>query len=102
MKVGEHPVFKRVGNDLYVTTEIKLTDACLGGSVEVSTVDGPKQVKIPPGIKAPTKIRMKGLGIPETGKAGAGDQYVEVAIDVPKRLTDKQKALLEELRKEGL
>jgi curved DNA-binding protein len=102
VKVGEHPVFKRVGNDLYVTTEIKLTDACLGGTVEVPTVDGPKQVKIPPGIKAPTKIRMKGLGIPETGKAGPGDQYVEVAIDVPKRLTDKQKALLEELRKEGL
>ena len=102
VKVGEHPVFKRVGNDLYVTTEIKLTDACLGGTVEVPTVDGPKQVKIPPGIKPPTKIRMKGLGVPETGKAGAGDQYVEVAIDVPKRLTDKQKDLLEELKKEGL
>jgi curved DNA-binding protein len=102
VKVGEHPVFKRVGNDLYVTTEIKLTDACLGGAVEVPTVDGPKQVRIPPGIKAPTKIRMKGLGIPETGKAGPGDQYVEVVVDVPKRLTDKQKALLEELRKEGL
>ncbi len=102
VKVGEHPVFRRVGNDLYVTKEVKVTDALLGGTVEVPTIDGPKQIKIPPGVKAPTKVRMKGLGMPETGKTGPGDQYVEVTIDVPKRLTDRQKSLLEELRKEGL
>ena len=102
VKVGEHPVFRRVGNDLYVTKEIKISDAALGGTVEVPTIDGAKQIRIPPGIKAPTKVRMKGLGVSETGKAAPGDEYVEVAIDVPKRLTDKQKALLEELRKEGL
>jgi curved DNA-binding protein len=101
IKVGEHPVFRRVGNDLYVTKEIRFSDACLGGTVEVPTVDGAKQITIPPGVKASTKVRMKGLGVAEAAKA-AGDQYVEVAIDVPKRLTDKQKALLEELRKEGL
>jgi curved DNA-binding protein len=95
-------VFRRVGNDLYVTKEIKVSDALLGGTVEVPTIDGSKQIKIPPGIKASTKVRMKGLGVAETGKAGPGDQYVEVAIDVPKRLTDRQKALIEELRKEGL
>jgi curved DNA-binding protein len=102
VKVGEHPVFRRVGNDLYVTKEIKISDAVLGGTVEVPTIDGAKQVRIPPGIKASTKVRMKGLGVSETGKAATGDQYVEVAIDVPKRLTDRQKTLLEELRKEGL
>ena len=102
VKVGEHPVFRRVGNDLYVTEEIKFSDACLGGAVEVPTIDGAKQIKIPPGIKASTKVRMKGLGVPETGKTAPGDEYVEIAIDVPKRLTDKQKALVEELRKEGL
>jgi curved DNA-binding protein len=102
VKVGEHPVFKRVGNDLYVTKEIKFSDASLGGTVEVPTIDGAKQIRIPPGIKASTKVRMKGLGVAETGKTGPGDQYVEVVLDVPKRLTDTQKALLEELRKEGL
>ncbi len=101
VKVGEHPVFKRVGNDLYVTKEINFSDASLGGTVEVPTIDGSKQIKIPPGVKASTKVRMKGLGVSQAGKA-AGDQYVEVAIDVPKRLTDRQRALLEELRKEGL
>jgi curved DNA-binding protein len=99
VKVGEHPVFRRIGSDLYVTKEIKFSDACLGGAVEVPTIDGAKQIKIPPG--APTKVRMKGLGVSEGGKA-PGDLYVEIAIDVPKRLTDRQKALLEELKKEGL
>jgi curved DNA-binding protein len=101
VKVGEHPVFRRVGNDLYVTKEIKFSDASLGGTVEVPTIDGSKQIRIPPGVKASTKVRMKGLGVAE-GNKPPGDQYVEVAIDIPKRLTDKQKALLEELRKEGL
>jgi len=98
MKVGEHPVFKRTGSDLYVTRDVKLTDALLGTVVEVPSIDGPKRVTIPPGVKSHSKVRLKGLGVPDQG----GDQYVEVIIDIPKKLTDKQKTLLEELRKEGL
>lgn len=98
MKVGEHPVFKRTGNDLYVTKEVKLTDALLGTVVEVPSIEGPKRVTIPPGVKSHSKVRLKGLGVPEQN----GDEYVEVIIDIPKKLTERQKALLEELRKEGL
>jgi curved DNA-binding protein len=94
LKVGEHPVFRRNGNDLIVTKEIKLTDALLGTVTEVPSIDGPKRVTIPPGAK---KVRLKGLGVPDVG-----DQYVEVIIDIPKKVTEKQKTLLEELRKEGL
>jgi len=95
LKVGDHPVFKRNGNDLTVRKEIKLTDALLGTTVEVPSIDGPKRVTIPPGAR---KIRLKGLGVPDTG----ADQYVEVTIDLPKKLTEKQRSLIEELRKEGL
>ena len=98
MKVGEHPVFKRTGNDLYVTKEVKLTDALLGTVVEVPSIEGPKRVTIPPGVKSHSKVRLKGLGVPEQN----GDEYVEVIIDIPKKLTERKKALLEELRKEGL
>jgi curved DNA-binding protein len=94
LKVGEHPFFKRNGNDLIVTKEIKLTDALLGTVVEVPSIDGPKRVTIPPGAK---KVRLKGLGVSDVG-----DQYVEVIIDIPKKVTEKQKTLLEELRKDGL
>jgi curved DNA-binding protein len=95
LKVGDHPVFKRNGNDLSVKKEIKLTDALLGTVVEVPSIDGPKRVTIPPGAK---KIRLKGLGVPDTG----ADQYVEVTVDIPKKLTESQKTLIEELKKEGL
>jgi curved DNA-binding protein len=98
VKVGEHPVFKRVGNDLHVAKEIKLTEALLGTTVEVSTIDGPKAVKIPAGAR---KVRLKGLGVPDL-KAGRGDQYVETEIEIPKKLTDRQRSLIEELHKEGL
>ncbi len=98
IKVGEHPVFKRTGNDITVKKAIKLTDALLGTLTEVASIDGPKQVKIPPGAK---KIRLKGLGVPDE-KGGRGDQYVEIEVDIPKKITDRQKTLLEELRREGL
>ncbi len=102
IKVAEHPVFKRVGNDLYVKVEVKMTDAFLGGTVEVPTIEGPKQIKIPGGVRSTSKVRLKGLGVPQIGKQASGDEYVEIAIEPPKRLTDKQRVLLEELRKEGL
>jgi curved DNA-binding protein len=102
IKVGEHPVFRRQGNDLYVTKEIRLTDALLGTTAEVPSIDGPKRVTIPPGVKSHSKVRLKGLGVPDMGKGPGGDQYVEIVIDIPKRLTEKQKGLLEELKKEGL
>lgn len=101
IKVGEHPVFRRTGNDLYVTKDIKVTDALLGTAVEVPSIEGPKHVKIPGGIQTNSKVRLKGLGVSDL-KGVTGDQYVEVHVDIPKKLTDKQKSLLEELRKEGL
>ncbi len=101
IKVAEHPVFRREGNDLYVTKDVKMTDAFLGGSVEVPTIDGPKQIKIPAGMRTHAKVRLKGLGVPDM-KQGRGDEYVEVTIDVPRKLTDKQKSLLEEAKREGL
>lgn len=102
IKVAEDPVFRRVGNDLYIKQEVRVTDAFLGGSIEVPTIDGPKQIKIPAGVRANSKVRLKGLGVPQIGRQAAGDEYVEIAIDVPRKLTDRQKALLEELRKENL
>ena len=101
VKVAEHPVFRREGNDLYVTKEVKMTDAFLGGSVEVPTIDGPKQIKIPAGMRSQARVRLKGLGVPDM-KQDRGDEYVVVTIDVPRKLTDRQKSLLEEAKREGL
>lgn len=99
IKVGDHPAFKREGNDLHVKATVRLTDALLGTTIEVPTLEGPKRVKLPGGVK---KLRLKGLGTPAAEKGTAGDLYVEVNVELPKKLTDKQKGLVEALRKEGI
>jgi curved DNA-binding protein len=100
IKVADHPVFRREGNDIYVTKEIRLTDAFLGGTVEVPTIDGPKRINIPAGLRTNSKLRLKGQGVPDL-KQGRGDEYIEFTVEVPRKITDRQKSLLEELRKEG-
>jgi len=102
VKILDHPLFKREGKDVYFTRHIPYTKAVFGATIEVPTLYGKKvRVKIPPGTKGGTKLRLKGLGLP--GKDGLkGDQYIIVEIDVPKRLTKRQRELLQELAKEGL
>ncbi len=101
IEVEDDPVFTREGSNLHVHLEIPFTGACLGTSVDVPTLDGPKRVKVPPGIAAGGKIRLAGFGIPRSG-GGKGDLYATIDVTVPKHLTDKQKELLEALKKTGL
>ncbi len=102
IKIKEHPLFKREGKDVYLTWKVPYTKAVFGTTIEVPTLYGKKvRVKIPPGTPGGTKLRLKGLGLP--GKDGLkGDQYIVLEIDVPKKLTKKQKELLQQLAQEGL
>ena len=79
---------------------VPFSGACLGTSVEVPTLEGPKRVKVPAGMQAGGKIRLKGYGVP--GRGGRGDLYAVVEVAVPARLSDKQRQLLEKLRENGL
>ena len=103
LKEVEHPVFKRDGTDLYVDRHIRFTESALGTKVTVPTLDGKTMsLKVPPGTNSLTKMRLKNYGLPlATGKT-RGNQYVRIIVDIPDTLTKKQKALLEELAKEGL
>ncbi len=98
-----HPIFARDGNDIYVEKELKFSQAILGATVEVPTVDGGlKRIKIPPGTQNNTKIRMKGYGVPHLKGSEKGDQYVKVMVTVPKKLTAQQTELVKKLAEEGL
>lgn len=98
-----HPVFAREGNDVYVQKSISYSQAALGGSVDVSTLDGSvKRIKIPAGTQNNTRIRMKGYGVPAVKGAAAGDQYVKISVDVPKKLSSAQLELIKKLAEEGL
>jgi curved DNA-binding protein len=99
----EHPVFKREGTDLYVDRRIKFTEAILGTKVTVPTLDGKTMsLKVPPGTQSHTRMRLKNYGLPQAGGKTRGDQYVRIIVETPIDLTKKQKALVEELVKEGL
>ncbi|MBI2102103.1 hypothetical protein HYT53_05835 [Candidatus Woesearchaeota archaeon] len=73
----------------------------MGGEIEVPTLKGKADLKIPEGTQSGTIFRMKGLGIPDLHSHHAGDEHVEVYIKVPEKLTKKQKQLLEEFEKEN-
>jgi molecular chaperone DnaJ len=98
--VRPHTFFRRTGDDVTCTVPVAFTQAALGGEVEVPTLDGKGKLRVPAGTQPGTVLRIKGKGIPHRGGIGRGDQRVEVAIEVPTELTERQRQLLEELSKE--
>jgi len=90
--------FRREGDDLYQEIAIPFYDAMLGTDKEVRTMDGRARLRVPPGTQSGAKLRLKGKGMPRMGRKTCGDMYVMVNIKLPKRLSDKQKKLIEEFR----
>lgn len=90
--------YKRLGNDLYVTEELPLYTAVLGGEITVETMSGKIKLKINPETQNGTKTRLKGKGFPVYKKDGEfGDLYITYNVKIPTGLTEKQKALFREL-----
>lgn len=102
VSVMEHPVYQREGNDLTVEKEINFSEAVLGTTIEVPTLEGLKKVRIPSGTQSHTKLRLKGLGLPHFQKEGRGDEYVKVIVRIPKKVNEKVKNLVQELAGEGI
>jgi molecular chaperone DnaJ len=99
-KVEPHPFFERRGDDLYTVVPITVTEASLGAKVEVPTIDGRAQVRIPPGTNSGKKLRLREKGAPSAGRPGKrGDQIVEVQVVVPKPEDERVRNLLKELSK---
>ena len=100
IRIEEHPVFRREGDDIHVTVPISITEASLGGKIEVPTIDGRTQLKIPPGTQSGQKLRMREKGVPSATKDGArGDEIVEVKIVVPQLRDERSKEVMRELAK---
>lgn len=100
--IKRHPVFERQGNDLIVSKTISMVTACLGGEIEVPTIDGKNiTLKIPEGTESGQVFRIKGYGITYLGSYGKGDQHVVVKVEIPKKLSKKQKEILAEFAKES-
>ena len=100
--VKPDPRITREGTTLYTDLHIKLSDALLGNTYKVATLDGDVSIKIPAGVSHGEKLRIKGRGVPLGNGSARGDFMVTVHIDLPKKLSRKAKKLIEELREEGI
>ncbi|MCL5010958.1 MAG: molecular chaperone DnaJ [Patescibacteria group bacterium] len=101
--VKKHPLFQRKGDNLFTFSPIAFSQAVLGGEVELKTLDNKTiSLKIPAGAESGKILKISGKGVPNFTGWGKGDLFVELIVQTPKKLTKKQKELLEELKKEGL
>ncbi len=100
IRVAEHPVFRRQGYDLHGAIHVSYPQAVLGAQIEVPTIDAPVTMKINPGTENGRVYRLKGKGLPALRSGRRGDQHVHVEVAVPKKLTDRQRKLIEELGEE--
>lgn len=101
IKIKPHPVFERAGDDIVCEVPIGFVQACLGDEIEVPTLKGRARLTIPSHTQTNTVFRMEGLGIKHLRRHGSGDQKVKVVIQVPEKLTKRQRELLEEFAKES-
>jgi molecular chaperone DnaJ len=95
--VRKHPFFERNRNDLYCQVPIGFAQAALGADIEVPTLDGPDRLHVPRGTQSGEVLRLKGRGMPDIGGRGRGDELVEVVVETPRQLNQRQEELLREL-----
>jgi molecular chaperone DnaJ len=97
IKIGTNPVFSRVLDDIYLTVPVTVTEAALGAKVEVPTIDGRTQLKIPPATQNGQKLRLRDRGVQSASHEGArGDQIVTVQVVIPHLKDEKSKEIMRE------
>jgi molecular chaperone DnaJ len=96
VRIRPHPLLLRRGDDLYCEVPVAFTQAALGGRVEVPTLAGPEEIEIPAGIQTGDILTLKRQGLPGPRNNRRGNEYVQIFVEVPRRLTRKQRELLVE------
>ena len=98
IRIEPHPIFRRDGDDIYLTVPVTVSEAALGAKIEVPTIDGRALLKIPPGTQPGQKLRLREKGVPSATKEGArGDEIVEITFTIPMPRDERTKELLREL-----
>ena len=100
IEIEDHPFLVREGKDLHCEVPVSFTQAALGATVDVPTLDGAKPLEIARGTQPGDVIRVRGLGMPEVRGRGIGDLHVHVHVEVPKSLSPRAEELLRELAAE--
>ena len=96
LSVREHPLFVREGTDVVCEVPLSFAQAALGAEIEVPTLDGKARAKIPAGTQSGQVFKLKGRGIPDLNGYGRGDEVIRVLVETPRKLSPRQRELLEE------
>jgi molecular chaperone DnaJ len=100
VKVAAHPLFKREGADILCDVPVSFPQAALGTNLDVPTLEGRVKMRLPPGTQSGRVFRLRGKGLPVFGGYGKGDELVKIVVEVPSKLTERQRELLEQLARE--
>jgi molecular chaperone DnaJ len=96
ISVKPHPIFTRHHNDIVCQVPVSFTQAALGSKIEVPTLKGTEPLEIPPGTQHGEVFKLKGKGVPDLRSYKSGDEIIQILIEIPKKLSDRQKQLLRE------
>jgi|SRR5436190_73436 len=100
VRIEPHSIFRREGDDIHITVPITVSEAALGAKIDVPTIDGRAQLKVPPGTQSGQKLRMREKGVPSATREGArGDQIVEVRIATPQLRDERSREIMREFAK---
>jgi len=101
--IKQHPIFERRGDDIFTDVDVNFTQAALGDKIEIKSLEGTNiLLEVPAGTETGKVLRISGKGIPHFGGYGRGNLYIEFKVKTPKKLSKRQKELLDELKKEGI
>ena len=100
ISVKDHPLFQREDENLICEVPISIPNAVIGGSIDIPTLEGKSELKIPPGIQPGQIMRLKGKGIKDLRSSRIGDLYVKLNIVIPKTTSSKQKKIMQDFQKE--
>jgi molecular chaperone DnaJ len=96
LRVAEHPIFARDGVNVVCDVPVSIAQAALGAEIDIPTLDGARKLKVPAGTQSGHLFRLRGLGVPDLNGYGRGDQVVRLAVETPRKLSARQRELLEE------
>lgn len=99
VKVKPHPIYSRKGDDIYLEVPVTVYEAALGKKIEIPTIDGTAEMTIPPGVQSGTRLRLKGKGVTNLKTKVRGDQYIEIKIAMPDKISEEDRKKFEELEK---
>lgn len=100
IKVRPHPIFRRKGDDIYLEVPVSIYESALGKKIDVPTIDGPAEMTLPSGVQNGAKLRLKGKGVTNLKTKARGDQYIEIKLVMPDKITEDEKKKFEELEKD--